>query len=66
MVEQFTPAVEGEGGGEREEWMGEGATTHTTGGMDEAVVERAFTSKPSRLVISGETPCVEPVAAAAT
>lgn len=42
------------------------ARYRTAGGMAEAVVERAFTSEPSQLVISGETPCVAPLAAAAT
>lgn len=42
------------------------ARYRTAGGMAEAVVERAFMSEPSQLVISGETPCVAPLAAAAT
>lgn len=66
MAELLTPAVGGGGGGEGGVRGGGGDDTSVTGGMAEVVVERAFTSKPSQLAISGETPCVALLAAAAT
>lgn len=66
MAELLTPAVGGGEGGVDGGGGNDAPARYTTRGMAEVVVERAFTSKTSQLVISGETPCVALLAAAAT